>query len=99
MTKKEFQQVCSKAADVIARDGLLKGDYGTNDGPKCVMGSLRFAANGDVNKHLVGVGELVGQLFQAARPKSKRPNIVSFNDVDRTRKHDVVELLRDMAAV
>jgi hypothetical protein len=97
MTQKELGKLCTKAAKVIERDGFLKGDYGSNDGPKCAIGALRYASSDSISFMLDVDGDMLTGLFRATRPHSKRANIVVFNDADRTRKHDVVELLRDMA--
>jgi hypothetical protein len=100
MTRKQLSKVCAKAADEIEVRGLLKGDFGTNDGPKCVIGACRFAANGTVNVRLETNDDLnLNTLFDETRPRSSRDGVASFNDAPRTRKHDVVELLRDMAYV
>jgi len=97
MNMKQLSKACSQAAKVIQRDGLLKGDYGANDGPKCVLGGLRFAVNGSTGVPLAFTLDELTPLFRKARPHSRRGTIVAFNDADRTRKHDVVELLQDMA--
>jgi hypothetical protein len=99
MTKQEISKMLLEAAKVIEHYGLQKdGSYGTDDGPKCAVGAMRFVQLGSVNYHLVVGDDSVHELFRAARPRSRRQSIVEFNDAARTRKHDVVELLRDMAA-
>jgi hypothetical protein len=99
LTKKQLQKLCSKAADVIERDGLMKEFYGTKSGPKCALGALRVAHSGDPYVPLKVGADDVADLMREARPRSRRETIVDFNDAPRTRKRDVVELLRDMAAV
>jgi len=101
MTKKELSRTCREAARVIEIDGLCKdGTYGQNDGPKCAIGAMRFARWGNVETFLDlddVVGTNLNDLFRKARPLSKRKSLSDFNDAPRTRKHDVVGLLRDMA--
>jgi hypothetical protein len=103
MTRKQLSKVCAKAADEIEVRGFTKGDFGTATGPKCAVGACRFVANGSVHKPLdlrEGDNDLnLNTLFKEARPRSRRAELVEFNDAARTRKHDVVELLRDMAYV
>jgi hypothetical protein len=100
MTRKQLSKVCAKAADEIEIRGFVKGEIGSNDGPKCAVGACRFVATGSVNKP-IGLGDdfNLNTLFKETRPRSRRPDLVEFNDAARTRKHDVVELLRDMAYV
>jgi hypothetical protein len=97
MTRKQLSKVCAKAADEIEVRGFTKGDFGTATGPKCAVGACRFVANGSVHKPLDDLN--LNTLFKEARPRSRRAELVEFNDAARTRKHDVVELLRDMAYV
>ena len=100
MTKQELQAACRLAANQIQKDGLAKdGTYGEDHGPKCAIGALRYVTLGSVDRHLVLEDNQLKNLFKEARPRTRRDDIVQFNDADRTRKHDVVELLRDMAAV
>lgn len=98
MTKKEFSRVCLDAASTIERFGLKKKAFGTNSGPKCAIGAMRYSRNGSTSIPLsTGESDLVNTLFRAARPRSRRITVVDFNDAKRTRKHDVIEVLRDMA--
>lgn len=100
LTRTEIARVCRDAADQIQKDGLAKdGTYGSDHGPKCAIGALRFVRGGSVDKYLDFATEGLAGLFKKARPRSRRENIVAFNDAARTRKHDVVELLRDMAVM
>lgn len=99
MTRPQLSRVLTRAARVVARDGLLKGDYGTVDGPKCAVGAVRFAycGNPQASLPLMDDGTDLTTLLRETRPRSKRDNLVDFSDAERTRKHDVVELLLDMA--
>lgn len=99
MTKKTLSKVCREAARVIQRDGFCKGAYGTTHGPKCAIGAMRVARFGTSLRMLDASELTLDNLFHAARPRSGRSGLVEFNDADRTRKHDVVELLQDMAVV
>ncbi len=100
MTKEKLAEICGTAADVILRDGFLKGEYGSVEGPKCALGALRYAFNGNPHKQ-IGARNLpkdqLTRLFKATRPRSTRETVVDFNDASRTRRHDVVKVLRDMA--
>ncbi len=99
MTKKQLGSVCRKAALVIEKDGLCKdGTHGATNGPKCAIGAMRVVVNGTVFKELDLDDNQLTDLFKEARPRSRREGLVDFNDAGRTRKHDVVQLLRDMAA-
>jgi hypothetical protein len=97
MTKKQLSKVLSKAADVIQRDGLCKGDFGSNDGRKCALGAIRYVRNKSTNVPSGISDDVINGLFMAARPRTRLGYLSLFNDLDRTRKHDVVEVLRDMA--
>lgn len=91
--------ICREAAEVVRRDGLKKGGFGSKDGPKCAMGAVRYVVGGDpqefLDDHLWGA--VARTLFRRVRPRSKRGGLVDFSDAARTRRHDVVEVLLDIA--
>jgi len=100
----DISKVCRKAARVIEKDGLLKGVFGKDDGPKCAMGAVRYVVNGTTSEDLDGEiwAAVANTLFRAVRPRAADPygftDLTEFNDAKRRRKHDVVEVLRDIAA-
>lgn len=97
----DLAHILTRAADEIQRRGLEKGGFGTNDGRKCAMGAVRYMVHGDVNEPLLdGLWDRIRiTAFRAARPRSTRETLTDLNDAKRTRKHDVVQVLRDMARV
>ena len=100
LTKRQHSRICRQAADEIQTRGLLKGGFGDVDGPKCAVGALRFVHGGSTHRPVTQDGEpdQITPLFKSVRPRSPRAGLMEFSDAARTRKHDVVSVLRDMAA-
>jgi hypothetical protein len=96
----DLAKICLKAARILDRDGLKKGGFGFTKGPKCAMGAVRVAVHGKNIAIPNGLYQTIAvDLFRAARPRRDDPDLIFFNDSDRTRKRDVVAALRAMARV
>lgn len=87
-----------KAAAIIEARGWRQDDYGTLDGPVCVLGALREARFGTVDVRDVDFGGPLDTAKAEMAPKdAKMPGVwlYEWNDMEGRTKEQVIAKLLD----